>query len=121
MSWAPKQLTHTQRVTRLYRRSLKDLLSWAIDRPLWREKALELRDRFDANKAIKDPRVALKVLEEGEAEYQKYRHPQPYIHPTAPGGSKFERNIPPPPHILEMLPEEEQWYKEMTDWANGKD
>ena len=79
MSWAPKQLTHTQRVTRLYRRSLKDLLSWAIDRPLWREKALELRDRFDANKAIKDPRVALKVLEEGEAEYQKYRHPQPYI------------------------------------------
>lgn len=79
MSWAPKQLTHAQRVTRLYRRSLKDLLSWAIDRPLWREKALELRDRFDANKGIKDPRIALRVLEEGEAEYEKFKHPQPYI------------------------------------------
>ena len=79
MSWAARPLTHTQRVTRLYRRSLKNLLSWAIDRPLWREKALELRDRFDANKDIKDPRIALKVLEEGETELEENRHPQPYI------------------------------------------
>ena len=79
MSWAPQQLNHAQRVTRLYRRSLKHLLSWAIDRPLWREKALDLRDRFDANIGIKDPRVALKVLEEGEAEFEENRHPQPYI------------------------------------------
>ena len=79
MSWTPKYLTHTQRVTRLYRRSLKHLLSWAIDRPLWREKALDLRERFDANKDVKDPRIALKLLEEGEAEWEEFRHPQPYI------------------------------------------
>ena len=79
MSWTPKYLTHTQRVTRLYRRSLKHLLSWAIDRPLWREKALDLRERFDANKDVKDPRIALKLLEDGEAEWEEFKHPQPYI------------------------------------------
>eukprot|EP00794_Sanderia_malayensis_P019093 gene19093-21009_t len=121
MSWAPKDLTHVQRVTRLYRRSLKHLLSWAIDRPLWREKALELRARFDAAKDVQDRVRALKLLEDGEQEFMKYRHPQPYIHPLAPGGSKFERYVKLPPHVLAMLPEEEQWYKEMTDWANGKD
>ncbi len=79
MSWAPQQLTHAQRVTRLYRRSLKHLLSWAIDRPLWREKALELRDRFDEVKDVQDRALALKLLEDGEKEFKKFEHPQPYI------------------------------------------
>jgi hypothetical protein len=38
-------LTHSQRVLRLYRQSLQHSLSWAIDRTLWRQKALELRVR----------------------------------------------------------------------------
>ena len=79
MSWAPQQLSQAQRVTRLYRRSLKHLLSWAIDRPLWREKALELRARFDAGKDIQDRARSLKLLADGEKEFLLYEHPQPYI------------------------------------------
>ena len=71
-------LTHTQNVTRLYRKSLKHLLSWAIDRRLWRRQALELRDRFDANKDV-DHSQALRLLQEGEAEFERRKHPDPYI------------------------------------------
>ena len=79
MSWAPIQLTHVQRVTRLYKRSLRHLLSWCIDRQLWREEALELRARFDANKNVTDKKKALQLLEEGEAEFMAKRHPNPII------------------------------------------
>ena len=72
-------LSHSQRVIRLYRNSLKHLLSWTIDRGVWREEAVVLRARFDANKDLKDLRKARKLLEDGEAEFQLYKHPDPYI------------------------------------------
>lgn len=37
-------------VARLYRNSLKTLLSWAVDRDIFNEKAMELRARFDASR-----------------------------------------------------------------------
>ena len=70
-------LTHTQRVTRLYRRSLKHLLSWCIDRSVWRQEALKLRDRFDAAKDVGMP-TAAQLLEDGEREFRINRHPEPY-------------------------------------------
>lgn len=76
---AASGLTHAQRVTRLYRRSLKHMLSWTVERALWRQEALELRARFDANKGIKDVRKAAQLLEEGEKEFQENIHPDPYI------------------------------------------
>ena len=114
------QLNHKQRVLKLYRDSLKHLLSWTGCRAIWREQAVLLRERFDENKYLTDRTQIQKVLEEGEKLFQENRHPQPYIFPTAPNGSKWERYIPPSPSVLEMLPEEEEWYKEMTEWANGK-
>ncbi|XP_003387932.1 PREDICTED: NADH dehydrogenase [ubiquinone] 1 beta subcomplex subunit 9-like [Amphimedon queenslandica] len=109
-------LTHTQNVTRLYRKSLKHLLSWAIDRRLWRRQALELRDRFDANKDV-DHSIALKLLQEGEAEFERRKHPDPYISPEAPEGTKWERNLPPPPHVLEMTPDEQKWYDDVIKYG----
>jgi len=106
---------------RLYRNSLKHLLSWCIDRQLWRREAMKLRDRFDDNKYERDQRKVHSILEAAEAEFEKMKHPFPYIHPDSPEGSKWERNIPPPPHLLHMLPWEEEWHKEMTEWAEGKD
>lgn len=44
-------LTHAQRVSRLYRASLRTLDSWACDKALWNEEATKLRAEFDANKA----------------------------------------------------------------------
>lgn len=86
---------------------------------MWRQEALKLRDRFDAAKDVSMPR-AVQLLEEGEEEFRINRHPEPYTLPTAPGGSKWERNIPPPAEALEMTPEEEEWEKEWMQWYNKK-
>lgn len=108
---ASQALTHAQKVTRLYRKSLKNLLSWTAHREVWREDACELREMFDENKSV-DIAAANKLLERGEAVYERYKHPDPYIAPESPEGSKWERNLPPPPNALELLPEEKEWLEE---------
>mmetsp|Transcript_8883 Transcript_8883/g.14433 ORF Transcript_8883/g.14433 Transcript_8883/m.14433 type:complete len:155 (-) Transcript_8883:1315-1779(-) len=91
--------THQQRVTRLYRNSLKLLMSWAIDRDVFREEGLKLRARFEANRGLSlgEGEGALKL---GEAELREYFHPDMYVLPYMPGGSKFMRNPPPPLEIV---------------------
>ncbi|KAJ3571310.1 hypothetical protein NPX13_g5425 [Xylaria arbuscula] len=44
------------------------------------------------------------LLSETEKLLETWKHPDPYCHPTAPGGSKYERNLPvhntaPPPPL----------------------
>ena len=46
----PQNLSHAQRVTRLYRASLRTLDSWAVSRDLFNKRSEELRTRFDTNK-----------------------------------------------------------------------
>jgi hypothetical protein len=41
---------------RLYRRSLKLALDWAVHRYLWRGQAMYIRSLFEANKAVTEPR-----------------------------------------------------------------
>merc|ERR1739848_8118 len=114
------QLTHQQKVTRLYRKALKHSLSWTIDRQVWRQEALELRERFDANKDLPaGGRQAKEILWAGECEFHEMKHPLPYIHPQMPGGTKYERNPPPPSNALELMPHEEQWLDEMDAWADA--
>jgi NADH dehydrogenase (ubiquinone) 1 beta subcomplex subunit 9 len=36
------------------------------------------------------------IIEETESLLEKWKHPDPYRAPTAPGGSKWERNLPVP-------------------------
>ncbi|KAF5965538.1 NADH dehydrogenase (ubiquinone) 1 beta subcomplex 9 [Fusarium coicis] len=36
------------------------------------------------------------LLTETEKLLESWKHPDPYTPPTAPGGSKFERNLPSP-------------------------
>jgi len=48
----PVNLNHTQRVTRLYRQSLRVLESWAVNREIFNTKATELRARFNEHKNI---------------------------------------------------------------------
>ncbi len=45
-------LTHTQQVTRLYRRSLRLAESWTVNRELFNQQAAEIRARFDKNKKL---------------------------------------------------------------------
>ncbi|GJZ98301.1 NADH dehydrogenase [ubiquinone] 1 beta subcomplex subunit 9-like protein [Tanacetum coccineum] len=61
-----------------------------------------LRERFDANKNVEDIETIDRMIAHGEAQYNKWRHPDPYIVPWAPGGSKFTRN-PEPPKGIEIV------------------
>lgn len=86
----------------MYRRALKDTLNWAVHRHLFYRDASDLRERFDANKHVEDLSTIDRLIEDGEASYNKWQHPDPYIVPWAPGGSKFTRN-PKPPEGIEII------------------
>ena len=36
------------------------------------------------------------IVEQTEQLLEAYKHPEPYRPPEAPGGSKYQRNLPPP-------------------------
>ncbi|GAB1736223.1 hypothetical protein KC333_g3176 [Hortaea werneckii] len=91
-------------VLHLYRRSLKLALDWAVHRYLWRGQAVYIRSLFEANKHITQPRQQRALIDQTEEILNKWKHPDPYKPPTAPGGSKHERNLPvpstePPPEM----------------------
>ncbi|ESQ53648.1 hypothetical protein EUTSA_v10026594mg [Eutrema salsugineum] len=67
-----------------------------------KERASDLREKFNANQDVEDVDRIDKLIAHGEAEYDKWRHPDPYIVPWAPGGSKFCRN-PTPPAGIEIV------------------
>ncbi|RPB21498.1 NADH dehydrogenase 1 beta subcomplex subunit 9 [Terfezia boudieri ATCC MYA-4762] len=80
----------------LYRQSLKLSLSWCVRRDDWRKQAVQLRHLFELNRHVTDPRIVRGLLADTAAQLEKWKHPDIYVPPTAPGGSKYERNIPPP-------------------------
>ncbi|EDN95083.1 hypothetical protein SS1G_10958 [Sclerotinia sclerotiorum 1980 UF-70] len=47
-------------------------------------------------------RSSIALFKETEDLLEKWKHPDPYRPPTAPGGSKYERNLPAP--ILDPPP-----------------
>jgi NADH dehydrogenase (ubiquinone) 1 beta subcomplex subunit 9 len=77
----------------LYRRSLRLALDWTVERQLWRGQAVYIRSLFEANRTVNDPRYQRALLSETESLLRSWKHPDPYIVPTAPGGSKYERNL----------------------------
>ena len=98
---AKLSLSHQQRVTRLYRRSLRELNSWVIDRELFCQESELIRAQFDANRLL-DPHGGLsqRLIREAEEKVLKFTHPDPYVKPYMPGGSKFMRNPAPPLKVL---------------------
>ncbi|KAF2459582.1 hypothetical protein BDY21DRAFT_338628 [Lineolata rhizophorae] len=95
-------MSSQQTVLSLYRRSLKLALDWAVNRYVWRGQAMYIRSLFEANKHVTEPRQLKAIVDEAEGLLDKWKHPDPYRPPTAPGGSKYERNLPAP--ILEPPP-----------------
>ncbi|KAF9111771.1 hypothetical protein BGX27_004457 [Mortierella sp. AM989] len=89
------QIAHRRLVQSLYKRSLKTAQDWYVDTNLFRRKAVELRMQFEANKDVRNPRQLASIVQEAERQLTELRHPDPYIAPTAVGGSKFERNAHP--------------------------
>ncbi|KND01337.1 uncharacterized protein SPPG_03149 [Spizellomyces punctatus DAOM BR117] len=91
---------HRIYVTRLYRRSLRLAADWYWQRAEFREKALIIRHLFEQNRNNPNPKEIEKLIARTELMLATYHHPQPYYNPTAPGGSKWERNIPFPEELV---------------------
>lgn len=97
-----RRAAQKERVRLLYRRALKDTLNWAVHRHLFYQDASDLREKFEANRDVDNPDVIDRLIDDAEAQYRNFQHPDPYIVPWAPGGSKFTRN-PPPPKGIEII------------------
>eukprot|EP00940_MAST-03C_sp_MAST-3C-sp2_P000672 g672.t1 len=98
---AAPNLTHKQNVTRLYRHSLKILASWAIDHEIIAQEAEKIRSQFDANKGLEPESGASKrLIREAREKLAEFTHPDMYVIPYMPGGSKFMRNAPPPLKVV---------------------
>ncbi|CAN4107455.1 unnamed protein product [Withania somnifera] len=95
-SFLARRAAQRERVRILYRRALRDTLNWAVHRHLFYPDSDALRERFEANRKVEDIETIDRLIADGEASYNKWRHPDPYIVPWAPGGSKFNRNPVPP-------------------------
>ncbi|XP_077240487.1 LYR family of Fe/S cluster biogenesis protein [Tasmannia lanceolata] len=102
VTYVARRAAQKERVRILYRRALKDTLNWAVHRHLFYEDASNLRERFEANKHVEDLDTIDRLIDDAEATYNNFRHPDPYIVPWAPGGTKFTRN-PPPPQGIEII------------------
>ncbi|KAJ7558725.1 hypothetical protein O6H91_04G053100 [Diphasiastrum complanatum] len=99
-SIAAQRALQKQRVRLLYRRSLKNVLSWAMDRDLFYNEATKLREEFEEHKNVNDLPTIDRLLLKGETRLAKLAHPDPYIVPWAPGGSKYARNPAVPPEAM---------------------
>ncbi|KAL1919942.1 uncharacterized protein VTP21DRAFT_1874 [Calcarisporiella thermophila] len=87
---------HTRYVQSLYRRALRLSQDWYyVRREFAREKAVEIRARFEKNRNITNPKAIERLTQSAERELEEFAHPDPYKYPTAPDGSKWERNLPP--------------------------
>lgn len=93
-----KGINHAQRVTRLYRASLRTTRDWVFDYELWVEECIQLQKRFRINQD-KSLIEGKHLVEKGMAELLSQRHPEPYIPIYAKDGSSYQRNVPPPPEV----------------------
>ncbi|KAL3613882.1 NADH dehydrogenase [ubiquinone] 1 beta subcomplex subunit 9 [Castilleja foliolosa] len=78
-SYLALRATQKERVRILYRRALKDTLNLAVHRHLFYHDADALRERFETNKNVEDIELIDRMIAAGEASYNKWRHPDPYI------------------------------------------
>uniref|UniRef100_T1ISA4 NADH dehydrogenase [ubiquinone] 1 beta subcomplex subunit 9 n=1 Tax=Strigamia maritima TaxID=126957 RepID=T1ISA4_STRMM len=93
--------THKEKVCNLYKRACRALLDCEPHRAEYRYSATLMRARFEANRNIKDLRIAAKLLEQGEEEYFRKRHYQPIYFPNSPKGVAFQRHPVPPSWVLD--------------------
>jgi NADH dehydrogenase (ubiquinone) 1 beta subcomplex subunit 9 len=91
-------ISHKQRVTRLYRASLRNSRDWIIDYDVFLVDARKIQRRFRENKEKPLPE-GRRLVSAGMAELLEKRHPDPYIPIYAEGSTKYQRNVPPPPEV----------------------
>ncbi|CAN7939266.1 unnamed protein product [Ixodes hexagonus] len=94
-------VSHKFQVCSLYKRALRNLEAWCVERDDYRIQAVELRERFENYRHIKDLRIAKDLLEKGEEELFEKAHPQLYHPPLGPGGVAYGRVVESPDWVLD--------------------
>eukprot|EP00244_Chara_vulgaris_P000470 TRINITY_DN10804_c0_g1_i1.p1 TRINITY_DN10804_c0_g1~~TRINITY_DN10804_c0_g1_i1.p1 ORF type:complete len:114 (+),score=21.61 TRINITY_DN10804_c0_g1_i1:150-491(+) len=98
-STALRRMAQQQRARLLYRKTLKNVLSWAVHREIFYPEAVKVRAEFEQNRVEENMERIDRLISEGEHRLQKKIHPDPYIVPVEFAGSKYNRNPPIPPEI----------------------
>ena len=75
----PFSQANRARVSSLYRRSLKLARDWLVQRDSWRRESINIRQRFESNRQVQNPRLLNDIFDRTEKELLNYRHPDPYI------------------------------------------
>ncbi|XP_059469975.1 NADH dehydrogenase [ubiquinone] 1 beta subcomplex subunit 9 [Neocloeon triangulifer] len=97
----PNLLRHSKRVCSLYKRAVRNLEAYNMDRTVFRYQAVLMRAKFDENKDIKDLRRAKELLIAGEEELLRSEHYQPIKFPHSPGGVAYAREVTAPDWVLD--------------------
>lgn len=85
---------NTQRVSALYRKALRTAFDSTLKFDAYRQESMKIRQQFEANKHISNPNELEAAISKAQAKLREWAHPDPYIPPCRPGGTKYERNIP---------------------------
>ncbi|CAH2353681.1 hypothetical protein CLIB1423_12S00584 [[Candida] railenensis] len=96
---------NTKRVSSLFRQALRTAFDHSMKWDVYRREQNKIRTLFDANSKIDDSKTLEKVIANTESKLAQWKHPDPYIPPCRPGGTKYQRNA--------FLPAEE---KVSGDW-----
>ncbi|EGV63918.1 hypothetical protein PSN45_004003 [Yamadazyma tenuis] len=87
---------NTQRISSLFRQSLRTAFDHSMKFDIYRQQTISIRKQFDANKHISNPQELEAAIASTKAKLAEWAHPDPYVPPCRPGGTKYQRNIPPP-------------------------
>lgn len=87
---------NSKRVASLFRQALRTAFDHSMKFEVYRAEQNKIRKLFDANKKIDDEATLEKVIKSTESKLAQWKHPDPYIPPCRPGGTKYQRNTPIP-------------------------
>ncbi|CAN3358887.1 hypothetical protein DICA3_F09296 [Diutina catenulata] len=85
---------NSKRVASLFRSALRTAFDSSLKFDAYRQKTIEIRAAFEANKHLNTPEEVEECYAKGQAKLAEWKHPDPYIPPCRPGGTKYQRNIP---------------------------
>ncbi|CAK9439945.1 uncharacterized protein LODBEIA_P40450 [Lodderomyces beijingensis] len=85
---------NTRRVSSLFRQAMRTAFDHALRFDLYRQATQDIRAQFEANREVSDPEELERIIGATRAKLREWKHPDPYIPPCRPGGTKYQRNIP---------------------------
>lgn len=85
---------NSKRVASLFRQALRTAFDSSLKFDAYRKETIKIRSQFESNRTISDPNELNEVISKAQLKLAEWKHPDPYIPPCRPGGTKYERNIP---------------------------